>query len=52
MIEAVEASEGGFVLGIEWHPEMSFSQYSEHRLPFEILVEQAEERQRKTARSH
>lgn len=52
VIEAIEASEGGFVLGVEWHPEMSFSQYSEHLLPFEILVEQTEERQRKTAGSH
>jgi putative glutamine amidotransferase len=44
LIEAVEASDGSLVLGVQWHPEMSFARYREHLLPFHLLVEAAARR--------
>lgn len=41
LIEAVEEQAGSFVLGVQWHPEMSFAAFPEQRVPFDLLVEAA-----------
>lgn len=38
VVEALEATSGSFVLGVQWHPEMSFQQWPEHRAPFEVFL--------------
>jgi putative glutamine amidotransferase len=35
----VEGLEGPGVLAVQWHPEMLFETYAEHRLPFEMLIQ-------------
>ncbi|MCA9836894.1 MAG: gamma-glutamyl-gamma-aminobutyrate hydrolase family protein [Trueperaceae bacterium] len=37
-IEAVESSDGK-VLGVQWHPEMSFERYPEQIAPFRLFME-------------
>lgn len=39
VIEAVEGTGDNFVLGVQWHPEMSFARYPEHLAPFRALIE-------------
>jgi putative glutamine amidotransferase len=39
VVEAVELSGKGFVLGVQWHPECLFQQYPEHFKPFKAFVE-------------
>ncbi len=39
VIEALEATSGSFVLGVQWHPEMSFQQWPEHLAPFSAFME-------------
>jgi len=39
-IEAVEGTGNAFVLGVQWHPEMSFARYPEHLAPFRALMDQ------------
>ncbi|MEZ4632884.1 MAG: gamma-glutamyl-gamma-aminobutyrate hydrolase family protein [Deinococcales bacterium] len=39
IVEAVESTSQQFVLGLQWHPEMSFAEYSEHHLPFQLFVD-------------
>lgn len=39
IVEALEAESGSFVLGVQWHPEMSFRYASEQRAPFDALLE-------------
>ncbi len=41
LIEAIEESSGSFVLGVQWHPEMSFAAFPEQRVPFDLVVEAA-----------
>jgi putative glutamine amidotransferase len=41
LIEAVEATGGSPMLGVQWHPEMSFARNPEHLLPFHLLIEAA-----------
>ncbi|MEX2535075.1 MAG: gamma-glutamyl-gamma-aminobutyrate hydrolase family protein [Trueperaceae bacterium] len=41
LIEAIENTEGSPVLGVQWHPEMSFKQFPENLLPFRWLAEEA-----------
>jgi putative glutamine amidotransferase len=41
LVEVVEGSEGSMVLGVQWHPEMSYARHPEHLLPFHLLVEAA-----------
>lgn len=43
LIEAVEGVSGGFVLGVQWHPEMAFTADSQQRAPFDLLVEAAKQ---------
>jgi putative glutamine amidotransferase len=38
LIEAVEGTES-FVLGVQWHPEMSFERYPEHLAPFRLFMQ-------------
>ena len=38
LVEAVEASEGAWLLGVQWHPEMSYADYPEQRAPFEAFL--------------
>jgi putative glutamine amidotransferase len=39
LIEAVEGTGKSFVLGVQWHPEMSFKRYPEQIAPFEVFME-------------
>ena len=41
LVEAVEGAGNSFLLGVQWHPEMSFRCHPEHLLPFQLLVEAA-----------
>jgi putative glutamine amidotransferase len=38
IIEAVEGTAHNFVLGVQWHPEMSFERYPEHLAPFSLFM--------------
>lgn len=37
-IEALEGTGASFVLGVQWHPEMSFARYPEQIAPFEVFM--------------
>ncbi len=39
VVEAVEGTGDSFVLGVQWHPEMSFQEYPEQHVPFALLLE-------------
>jgi putative glutamine amidotransferase len=39
VIEAVEGTGQPFVLGVQWHPEMSFERYPEHLAPFRLFMQ-------------
>lgn len=39
MVEAVEGTGNSFVLGVQWHPEMSFANYPEQLLPFTVFLD-------------
>jgi putative glutamine amidotransferase len=38
LVEAVEATEGAWLLGVQWHPEMSYADHPEQRAPFEAFL--------------
>jgi len=38
VVEALEAESGSWVLGVQWHPEMTFKYLPEHRVPFDLLL--------------
>lgn len=42
-VEALESSEGSFVLGVQWHPEMSFQAHPEQIAPFRAFMRAVEE---------
>lgn len=44
IVEALEGVDGAPLLAVQWHPEMSFSRYPEHLLPFQLLIEAANQR--------
>ena len=39
VIEAIEGDSDSFVLGVQWHPEMSWREYPEQFVPFKLLLE-------------
>ena len=39
IIEAVEGTAKSFVLGVQWHPEMSFERYPEQIAPFRLFMD-------------
>lgn len=39
LIEAVEGSSGAWLLGVQWHPEMSYANHPEQRAPFRAFLE-------------
>lgn len=39
VIEAIEGTGDSWVLGVQWHPEMSWRDYPEHLVPFTLLTE-------------
>lgn len=41
LVEAVDLPERGWVLGVQWHPEMMYAAHAEHLTPFTGLVEAA-----------
>lgn len=45
VVEALEASEGSFVLGVQWHPEMSFQAHPEQIAPFSAFMAAVEKAQ-------
>jgi putative glutamine amidotransferase len=42
IVEALEGTGEHFVLGVQWHPEMSFQHFPEHLVPFQLVVEAAQ----------
>lgn len=38
VIEGLEAESGSWVLGVQWHPEMTFKYLPQHRTPFDLLL--------------
>lgn len=44
LVEAVEARAGGFVLGVQWHPEMSFERHPRQLAPFAAFAEAVRDR--------
>jgi putative glutamine amidotransferase len=38
-VEVLENDGGSFVLGVQWHPEMSFRDHPEHFVPFRLFLE-------------
>jgi putative glutamine amidotransferase len=49
IIEAVDRPGGGWLLGVQWHPEMMFKKHLEHARPFRALVTAALERRQKVS---
>lgn len=43
LAEVVESTEGSFVLGVQWHPEMSFQAFPEQAAPFRAFMRAVEE---------
>lgn len=46
-IEAVEGTGDSFVLGVQWHPEMSFERYPEQIAPFKVFMQAINKIQKK-----
>jgi putative glutamine amidotransferase len=44
LVESVSLPDSGWMLGVQWHPEMMFRAHSEHLKPFEALVQKARAR--------
>lgn len=44
VIEAIEGTSGSFVLGVQWHPEMSYESFPEQFAPFELFFAALHER--------
>ncbi len=42
-VEAVEGTQQPFVLGVQWHPEMSFAKHPEHLAPFKLFMSAVKE---------
>lgn len=38
LIEAVEGESGAWLLGVQWHPEMSYAAHPDQRAPFELFM--------------
>jgi putative glutamine amidotransferase len=38
LIEAVEGTSGAWLLGVQWHPEMSYASHPEQRAPFRAFM--------------
>ena len=45
VVEAIEGTSQHYVLGVQWHPEMSFERYPEHFAPFKAFVDRVQEGQ-------
>lgn len=39
LVEAVEGTTGAWLLGVQWHPEMSYATHPEQRAPFRAFLE-------------
>ncbi len=39
LVEAVEGTDGAWLLGVQWHPEMSYATYPDQRAPFRLFLE-------------
>ncbi|MDF1521235.1 MAG: gamma-glutamyl-gamma-aminobutyrate hydrolase family protein [Trueperaceae bacterium] len=39
LVEAVEGTSGAWLLGVQWHPEMSYHLGAEHHAPFHAFLE-------------
>ena len=46
LIEGVESPDNGFVLGVQWHPELMFARHDRHLSPFTAVVAAARSRLR------
>ena len=45
VVEGIEGTTDHYVLGVQWHPEMSFERYPEHAVPFKAFINAIRERQ-------
>lgn len=39
LVEGIEGAEGGFLMAVQWHPEMSYAAYPEQRAPFRVFLD-------------
>lgn len=44
LVESVSRPSSGWILGVQWHPEMMFQAHPEHLKPFQALVRRAREK--------
>lgn len=44
LIEAIEGTSGPFLLGVQWHPEMSFERFPEQFTPFALFLDALRDR--------
>lgn len=51
LAEAVEGTEGAWLLGVQWHPEMSFRRHEKHLAPFRAFVDAVNRARRKPVAS-
>ncbi len=42
LVEVVEGTEGGWLLAVQWHPEMSYASHPDGRWPFRAFVQALE----------
>ena len=49
LVEGVEGTGKTFVLGVQWHPEMSYAKYPEQLAPFTVFMEAVREASRAEA---
>jgi putative glutamine amidotransferase len=47
VVEGLEGTGEGFVLGLQWHPEMSYADYPDHFTPFRLFLEAVKAQTRK-----
>jgi putative glutamine amidotransferase len=52
IVESVSHRGTGWILGVQWHPEMMFQAHAEHLKPFMALVTKARERRDSQALRH
>ncbi len=42
-VEAIEGTKKPFIVGVQWHPEMSFAKHPEHLAPFKLFMSAVKE---------
>jgi putative glutamine amidotransferase len=39
LVETLEGTDGAWLLGVQWHPEMSYATHPDQRVPFRLFLE-------------